>query len=88
MGEMVERIAIALACVELGMTPQDWPSCYETGKERYRQQAREALKAIREPTSAMLKADVSLGGYGFAEGECYQADPKEVWQAMIDEALK
>jgi hypothetical protein len=45
-----------------------------------------AITAMREPTEAMLKADVSLGGYGF--GECYQADPKEVWQAMIDESLK
>jgi hypothetical protein len=49
--------------------------------------ARMVLKAMREPTDAMLKAEMDLGGYGHGDGECYRADPREVWQAMIDAEL-
>jgi len=47
-----------------------------------------AFETLREPTEAMLKAKMSLGGYGFADGECFSADPKEIWQAMLAEAIK
>lgn len=50
--------------------------------------ARNIIATLREPTKAMLAAKMSLGGYGYGDGECYCADPREVWQAMIDEALK
>ena len=42
----------------------------------------------KEPTDAMLKADMDLGGLGSRDGECYAADPREVWQAMIAAAQK
>ena len=49
--------------------------------------ARAVIEAMCEPTKSMLKADMGLGGYGFTDGECYSADPREVWQAMIGAAL-
>lgn len=41
----------------------------------------------REPTEAMLNAEMSLGGYGYDDDDCYCADPKEVWRAMVNGAL-
>jgi len=46
-----------------------------------------AIRAMRRPTKAMLAADMELGGYGWGD-DCFPADPREIWRAMIDEALK
>jgi hypothetical protein len=46
--------------------------------------ARVAIEAMREPTKEMTEADMSLGGCWVAAF----ADPTQIWQAMIDEALK
>ena len=51
-------------------------------------QAKAAIEALWEPTEAMLKTEMDLGGHGFRDGECDQADPLKVWQAMISAALK
>ena len=50
--------------------------------------ARAAIEAMRDASPEMLKAEMDLGGFGSRDGECYSADPLEVWQAMIDTALK
>lgn len=55
--------------------------------DRARSAARATLIAIRQPTKAMVDADFCRGGYGFSDGECFEADPTEVWQAMLDVAL-
>jgi len=79
MTEMVERVAIAIACEELGLVPSDWEKCWPTAKNKYREVARAAIAAMREPTAAMIKAD------GNGELDSWI---KEDWQDMIDEALK
>lgn len=49
----------------------------------YEDQARAVIEALREPTEAMIAAgeDCPIVNY---DGN----DPKQVWQAMIDAALK
>ena len=86
MGEMIERVAEAIALSGNGGTWDDWYNVDQ--KEFHRRRARAAIAAMREPTPEMPKAEMDLGGYGFTDGECYCADPSEIWRAMIDEALK
>lgn len=50
-------------------------------------EAKAAIEAMRVPTEAMLSCDMPLGGYGYGD-DVYQADPREIWETMIDEALK
>lgn len=52
--------------------------------DRYRRLARTALAAMREPTQQMLVAASKIPGGGFQNSH----SDLEVWQAMIDEALK
>jgi hypothetical protein len=40
-----------------------------------------------EPTEEMLNAEMNLGGYGYGD-DCYQADPKDIWRAMIGEVAQ
>jgi hypothetical protein len=57
-------------------------------KDEARAKVRLGLAAMREPTRAMVKATEDLcGGYGYGD-ECFPADPTEIFQAMINEALK
>lgn len=86
MSEMVKIVALAtcssLPCICKNRTGFDGMPCLD--------RARNTISAMREPTKAMIEGaskNASLGGYGFGD-DVYQADPKEVWQAMIDEALK
>lgn len=48
------------------------------------------IRAMREPTKEMIetaKENADLGGYGFND-ECFPGDPVDVWEKMIDGALK
>lgn len=63
---MIERVAEAI-WNEMG-----------TGKSNRRDFARVAIKAMREPTDAMIEAGWNFPG----------SQPDDHWQAMIDEALK
>jgi hypothetical protein len=68
MSEMIERVAQAIS-------GSDKP---EDVLKIHRNRARLALKAMDEPTAAMLRA-----------GEEYNCENvRAVWQAMLDEALK
>lgn len=71
---LIEKVATALADL-----PGD-PSSLDM--------ARAAIKAMREPTKQMLGAEMNLGGYGFYVDECISSNPTEIWQAMIDAALR
>ena len=92
MSEMIERVAMAIAAdIEDGFprfTQQRWDELTELSRAAMRQRARVAITAMREPTEAMINVDVPLGGYGWSDNDCYSADPAQVWQAMVDEALK
>ena len=47
-----------------------------------------AIKALREPTEAMLNAAAAVPPrVGGSHGEWGDADPEDTWQAMIDAAL-
>jgi hypothetical protein len=82
MNEMVERVAIAIVCKELGLTPEDWEDCFDGAKDRYRDLARAAIEALREPTLAMYEAS----RVPIIAGE--NAPIGDRWRAMIEEALK
>lgn len=69
-----------------GVDSETVRQCREADTKRAFRAARAAIEAMREPTEAMVEADMPLGGYGFGD-DVYSADPKEVWQAMIDAAL-
>lgn len=59
-------------------------------QEHFRHEAREDIATMREPTETMVKAGNSITVYGDdMAGELgYVGDSGEVYQAMIDEALK
>ncbi len=85
MSEMVKRVALVLCksdgdcrCASSGGTSS---ICHVA---EFNDAARAAIKAMREPTEAMLRADMHLGGY---DG-LFEAEPDEIWRAMIDAALK
>lgn len=83
---MVERVARALKAVEMeraGIVEEaemridmEWPLVV--------QDARAALLAMREPTEEMLEWLRDTGAVGLAE----RWKGKDIWQAMIDAALK
>jgi hypothetical protein len=73
-GEMVERVARAIAYSETA-DPEMWSAFVEV--------ARAAIAAMREPTEAMLQAASNAPREPFAPTE-----PRDTWQAIIDEALK
>ena len=71
MTDMIERVARAIRFFD------DWPTLSETAKAIYREQARFAIEAMREPTEAMLDAAMQFAS----------CDLKSEWQAMIEAAL-
>jgi len=85
MSEMVERVAKALLRAEFNETPEDegfWKKYADT----YRQQARAAISAMRQPTEAMGiagKYATWAGNEGFSDDHA-----KMTFRAMIDAALK
>lgn len=80
---MIDRVAEALYVGE-GLGPrQTWDEIQSDAWRRpYRNLAYVALRAMREPTPEML-ARADDGYDGPSQGEI-----KEIWQDMIDEALK
>ena len=82
MSEMVERVARAIGIRE-HPSDSEWFDDHE--KERwaaYWPAARDALSAMREPTEAMCEPPTRLYG-NIATGNA-----EEIWQLMIDEALR
>jgi hypothetical protein len=78
MSEMVEKVAKAMHRVDALIQPS-WESL-EGEQEDYREYARAAIAAMREPTEAMIRA--MCGSDVLAE------NAKRDWQSAIDEALK
>jgi hypothetical protein len=85
---MIDRVAAAILGSELGGDAGMFIDCTLEAQNRYREIARAAIAAMREPTPEMLNAEMDLGGYGYSDGECYCADPSDIWRAMVVEALK
>lgn len=78
MSEMIERMARAMA--------ERAGRSYAVGREVFDQAARAALEAMREPTWQMTAAaPTGITSTTSLSGGC---DPREVWRAMIDQALK
>lgn len=84
-----ERIArrVALALSEATADNERawiWPDDFVGDTiERARDCADEIMTAIVEPTQAMIDATDGLcGGYGYGD-ECFEGDPREIWQAMV-----
>ena len=93
MSEMVERVARKLCQVQ-GYT---WLTKDEADREGnfcdddYRQQARMVIKAMREPTEAMVSLAADIATWEREVGELSKADrtlvSREVYAAMMDAAL-
>lgn len=77
--DMVERVAKALARHEFGDFDETWFG-HEAFMGDYRELARAAIAAMREPTEAMLEAAFAKTGY--------RTTAEEHWQLMIDAALQ
>ena len=72
MSEIVERVARVLRAID-----------FTVGSPNYSQVAHALIEAMREPTEAMKAV------YGDADtDEWREAMPEDVWQAMIDAALR
>lgn len=92
---MVEKVARRLC--EAADDDWDWSVFYivdandtaETGRDVYRNMARAAIEAMREPTDGMVDApydaDIDFGPGGTGD---VQANPRNVWRAMIDKAIQ
>ena len=79
MSEMVERVAADLW--REARCPGDFASGNVNGQQRFRELARAAITAMREPTDAMVDAGDNAG-YGECDVGC-----NSHWPAMIDAAL-
>lgn len=81
---MVERVARAIHARWVATCFDADQRSWDELEDRHRKfgygLARAAIEAMLEPTETMLKADVSLGGYGYND-ECCTADPREVWES-------
>lgn len=85
---MIERVAKALyeQVTNADSDPfvTEWDNLREKYKDTWRDQARAAIKTMREPTEAMTTCPMATcynyGPYG-------QAEVRRIWSAMIDEAL-
>lgn len=78
MSEMVERVARAIA--ERDRNPADddeWDQLKPWVQDAFREDARAAIAAMREPTDAMISE-------AMAERDCYYS----IYTAMIDAALE
>ena len=84
-GMVIDRVALALCEAEVGQAVH----LSDRALGFYRRQARAAIQKMREPTAAMVKigrATPVSHSWG-RDGE-FIADPDQIWQAMVDEALK
>jgi hypothetical protein len=97
MSEMIDRVADALkesfkATIADGAgVPFEQTGVVLPADAVWQRYAHAVVTAMREPTSAMLKADVALGvtHYEDDEDNLYATDEnlRDTWRAMIDEAL-
>lgn len=76
MSEMIERVALAIS-------GGDDPASI---LKIHRHRARAAIKAMREPTEAMVTAGAGAEDHEF--GVIGLQPATEAWRLMIDEALK
>lgn len=93
--EIVERVARRLYAKDWeaqtgNLRDGHFPYEDDDVQEYWRNQAREAITAMREPTGAMLKATgtCSVGYEASVDGYLDDWDAEGVWHAMIDAALK
>lgn len=84
LNEMVERVAKGLCEEDGGSWPiaKDWPR-----GSLYRHRAYVAIKAMREPTEAMLVVGYKTGEVEFNPKFAHMQAAR-IYEAMIDEALK
>jgi len=80
MGEMIERVAKALA--DCALEPFD-----ELSRSKYMGDARAVIEAMREPTEAMTAAAWDTLDWGPPMAVKDEAMPAPVWRCMIDAAL-
>lgn len=78
---MVEKVAIAIFCARENDTQEMWDRSRGPWKDEYRQQARAAIEAMKEPTEEM----VITGAYVLDQKP---SEAKTTYTAMIDAALK
>ncbi len=92
----VERMARATAFEALDEELQravDMEAHMHFVREHHTRKAHAALKAIREPSKAMIEAgriptrEIDLGNGTTATGLGLGADPESIWKRMIDAAL-
>lgn len=108
MSEMIERVARAMferwldEPETVREQPQNGPypkwEDMRIGQEKWLNQARAAIEAMREPTKAQLEAaeDMVVGYDDFANGDGniylgipgYPQKASDVWSALIDAELK
>lgn len=79
MSDMVEKVARAIYEKRNGRGCRPWPLQANWHKEPYLQDAETALRALREPTFAMVEAPAPM--------EIDPGTADDVWRAMIDAAL-
>ncbi len=95
MNEMVERVARAIQQVseQDGAAPYDGldailgAKAAQQERDRLFAQAHAAIAAMRDPTPAMTAVHKPMGGNQLCDG-ARDEQAAEVWQAMIDAALK
>ncbi len=81
MTEMIERVAKVMW--ETSHVGQAWGNCSPVQAAIYREDARAAIEAMREPTQEMKLAAYKAWTIRVAN----DADIGKIWQAMIDAAL-
>lgn len=81
--EMVERVARRMHAKHFEFAVPD--DSGHPGLFYFREMARVALQAMREPTEAMLAAVPA--GTCFTCNRDWYSGPQEIWQSMIDAAL-
>ena len=95
--EVIDRVAKALYVKSRGFNPPDRIPSDDAERRawmKWRELARVALAAMKEPTEAMLMAGCTSGSDEYCNGEdgnwheWVNYDPTDVWCAMIDKALK
>lgn len=88
MNEMVDRVAASLAGYELGSAGNNWTVLAPEMQDKYRNRARVAIEAMREPTWAMTNAVIEASCRTIEERDFSIGPIQRHWAMMIDEALK
>ena len=84
MNEMIERVAKNLCDFDLGKDAWDFTGEHDC-RDDYRALARVAIKAMREPTEAMINNEFARA-YNY--GPFGDKEVRRIFTAMIEEALK